>query len=263
MFPKTSTKNASMTNNDYNTIRQKVDTFLESSSFDQSLLTLYDYIPGLYFFMKDTNSKLLTCNSNMLSLYGCMDPAEIYGKTGFDFFPANLVFSFIDDDREVMTNDKILKERVELNIAEDGAINWFSTTKCPIHNHEGKVIGLAGITRKIGRADEELHPFKKMIRVIDYLQKHYKEELEIDNLASLANLSKSQFHRSFKKLFRMPPLQFVLKLRIQNSTKLLRRSTLNIGEIAFQCGFNDQNYFARCFNRACGMSPREFRRKFQ
>lgn len=242
---------------------KKVDSFLNDAAFDRSLLALYDHIPGIYFFMKDINSRLITCNANMLSMYGQQHSEGIYGKTGFDFFPANLVFSFIDDDRHVMTNDTIIRERIELNIAEDGAISWFATTKTPLHDHNGKVIGLAGITRVVGKADEELHPFRKMIKVIDYLQDHYKEELEIDTLADLCYLSKSQFHRSFKKLFRMPPLQFVLKLRIQNSIKLLRNTNLNIGEIAYKCGFNDQNYFARSFSKACGMSPSKFRQKFR
>ena len=242
---------------------QKVDKFLTKIVFDRSLLSLYDHIPGVYFFMKDINSRLITCNTNMLSMYGQKYSEGIYGKTGFDFFPANLVFSFIDDDRQVMENDVMIRERIELNISEDGAISWFSTTKTPLHDSKGKIVGLAGITRVVGKADKELHPFRKMIKVIDFLQEQYTEELDIDSLADLCNLSKSQFHRSFKKLFRMPPLQFVLKLRIQNSIKLLRNTNLNISEIAYECGFNDQNYFARSFSKACGMSPSKFRQKFR
>ncbi|MCH2207446.1 MAG: AraC family transcriptional regulator [Lentisphaerales bacterium] len=252
-----------MTPTKIQTTAQKVDIFLSEAAFDRSLLALYDHIPGIYFFIKDIDSRLITCNVNMLSLYGQKYSEGIYGKTGFDFFPANLVFSFIDDDRQVMDNDTIIRERIELNIAEDGAISWFATTKTPLHNQQGKVIGLAGITRVVGKADEELHPFRKMIKVIDYLQANYTQELEVDTLADLCNLSKSQFHRSFKKLFRMPPLQFVLKLRIQNSIKLLRNTNLNVGEIAYECGFNDQNYFARSFSKACGMSPSKFRQKFR
>jgi PAS domain S-box-containing protein len=242
---------------------EKVNLFLSEISIDQAIIDLYDHVPDIYFFMKDINSKLITCNGNMLRMFGQHNAEQIYGKTGFDFFPANLVFNFIDDDKEVMQKNCTLKERVELNIAEDGSISWFSTTKTPLHNSAGEVVGLMGITRLIGVADEEFHPFRKMIKVIDYLQNHYKEELNIDLLADLSHLSKSQFHRSFKKLFRMPPLQFVLKLRIQLSTKMLRETNHNISEIAYECGFNDQNYFTRSFSKACGMTPSVFRRKFR
>lgn len=252
-----------MTPEDIERISKKVDNFLSNITFDRSLITLYDHIPGLFFFIKDINSKLITCNSNMLSMFRQKYSEQIYGKTGFDFFPANLVFSFIDDDRQVMEKDMTIRERIELNIAEDGSISWFTTTKTPLHDKDGKVIGLAGITRNIGKADKELHPYSKMIRVIDFLQQNYKEDTDIDSLAELCHLSKSQFHRTFKKLFRMPPLQFVLKLRIQSSIKLLKNTDLHISEIAYQCGFNDQNYFARSFSKACGMSPTKFRQKFR
>lgn len=238
---------------------KEIQSFMEQVSNIKSFELLLDHIPDIYFFVKDTHSRLITCNSNMLRLFNRRHPTEIFGKTGLDFFPAGIVNTFFEDDRYVIENNASLIDRVELNIAENGSLSWFSTTKTPLLNSRKKVIGLMGITRNLGKADPELHPFMKMIPVLQYMQEHFKEDIEISTLAGLSHLSVSQFHRSFKKLFRMPPLQFVLKLRIQEACKLLRHTDLNIGEITFRCGFNDQNYLARCFNKFIGISPTKYR----
>ena len=243
-------------------IESKISNFMNSVSNIKNFELLMDHVPDLYFFVKDSKSRLITCNSNMLRLFNRKHPTEIYGKTGLDFFPAGIVNTFFEDDRYVVNNNASLIDRIELNIAENGSLSWFCTTKTPLINVKEEVIGLMGITRNLGDADPELHPFMKMIPVLKYMQDHFREDIEIATLADICHLSISQFHRSFKKLFRMPPLQFVLKLRIQEACKLLKSSDLNIGEITFRCGFNDQNYLARCFNKFIGTSPSQYRKRF-
>lgn len=244
------------------TIEKKVSSFMSQIANIKNFELLFDHIPKLYFFVKDKNSNLITCNSNMLRLFNRKHVSEIYGKNGRDFFPVGIVNTFFGDDRYVMDNNTTLVDRIELNIGENGSLSWFCTTKTPLSNSKGQVKGLMGISRNIGLADPELHPFMKMIPVLKYMQEHYKEEVEVAVLAEICHLSVSQFHRGFKKLFRMPPLQFILKLRIQEACKLIKNTDLNIGEITFRCGFNDQNYLARCFNKFIGLSPTQYRKKF-
>lgn len=213
----------------------KITNFIKQISNIKNFELLFDHIPDLYFFMKDNKSKLITCNSNMLRLYNRKHVSEIYGRTGLDFFPVGIVNTFFEDDRYVITNNATLVDRIELNIAENGSLSWFCTTKTPLTNSKEQVVGLMGITRNLGEADPELHPFMKMIPILKHMQENFREDIEIETLAEISHLSLSQFHRSFKKLFRMPPLQFVLKLRIQEACKLLKNTDLNIGEITFRC----------------------------
>ena len=242
-------------------IEKKINAFMNQIYGLESFEILLDCLPDVYFFVKDKNSKLITCNTNMLRLFSRKSQTEIYGKTGLDFFPAGIVNNFFEDDRYVIENNVSIIDRIELNIAENGSLSWFCTSKTPLRDKNSDVIGLMGVTRNVGAADPQLHPFMKMIPVLKYMQEHFREEIEVTDLADLAHLSVSQFHRSFKKLFRMPPLQFVLKLRIQEACKLLRNTDLNIGEITFRCGFNDQNYLARCFNKFIGVSPSKYRNR--
>ena len=80
--------------------------------------------------------------------------------------------------------------------------------------------------------------------------------------ATISGLSESQFRRKFKQVFRLPPVQFILKLRILNAYSLLRSGSLTIGEVSNQCGFESQNYFARYFRQQMGGTPRDYRRQY-
>jgi AraC-like DNA-binding protein len=240
-----------------------LNSFLKELGSSNELFQAFEHIGDICMFIKDTKSRLISCNENMLRLFGKNTIQEIHGKTGFDFFPSDIASPFIEDDRKVLQSGKTLQDKIELNISENGTISWYSTTKIPLRNKLGDTIGLLGLTKKIKNADIELHPFRKMVGVINHLEKHYKDEVDIEHLANLSRLSKSQFHRSFKKLFRMTPLQFVLKIRLQSSLKLLKNTLLNISEVAFESGFNDQNYFARCFSKTFKCTPTEYRKKFE
>ena len=61
----------------------------------------------------------------------------------------------------------------------------------------------------------------------------------------------------------MSPLDYLIKIRIQESAKLLQKSDLPIGEVALNCGFNDFSYFGKHFKREMNCSPREYRKKYR
>ena len=120
------------------------------------------------------------------------------------------------------------------------------------------MVGLAGVTRNLRKADPRLHPFAKMMPAIDAIRQGYRNEIDLDALARSCSLSPSQFRRQFKVLFRSSPLQFILKIRIQAAANLLRTSNLNVTQIARECGFDDSNYFTRQFRRLMGVTPRVY-----
>ena len=67
--------------------------------------------------------------------------------------------------------------------------------------------------------------------------------------------------RVFRKATGQTPIEYLVRLRIQKSTELLRNTDFSITEIALQVGFNDSNYFTRQFRNSLGESPRSYRQK--
>ena len=84
--------------------------------------------------------------------------------------------------------------------------------------------------------------------------------ITVSECAAFCNMSKPHFTRVFKQVTGMPPVQFMLCIRIDRAKELLDFTDRTIAQIAEASGFTDQNYFARTFRRFAGISPTEYRR---
>lgn len=93
-------------------------------------------------------------------------------------------------------------------------------------------------------------------RVIDYLMEHFDETIRIEELARIANMSVSTLHRHFKEVTAMSPLQFQKQLRLQEARRLLLMQATDVGDAAFQVGYESQSQFSREYTRLFGLSPR-------
>lgn len=228
--------------------------------FDESVMGMFEFVPNLHFFIKDGRGRLVHCNeTHRRNIFRYERAGAIYGKDNYDFFPNTLAAGFAEDDRQVIETGEALYERIELNIASSGKLCWFCTTKIPARDFSGKIAGLLGISRRLRVADRRLESFGLLLSAIDYIDEHIAESIPIPELARLCQMPEVSFRREFRKQFRMSPNQFIIRLRLHNACMRLSETQAPVGEIARDCGFVDQNYFARQFKQHLGTSPREFR----
>jgi AraC-like DNA-binding protein len=89
---------------------------------------------------------------------------------------------------------------------------------------------------------------------------HYTYNLKITQYASMACKSVPTFNREFKKIFKDTPVSWISKKRLELAKDLLENSTLSIGEVAFECGYENQTHFSRVFKERGGISPMQFRK---
>jgi AraC-like DNA-binding protein len=95
-------------------------------------------------------------------------------------------------------------------------------------------------------------------RALDYLSEHYAENISLENLARIANLSPFHFNRVFSEQYGMPPHAFQTQLRVFRAKTLLREGW-SISQVAFQTGFADQSHLTRHFKRLVAVTPGQFR----
>lgn len=93
-----------------------------------------------------------------------------------------------------------------------------------------------------------------------YIESHFREEVTIDELSQMANMSTRHFRRVFRSIYGTSPLKYINDLRIQTASHLLTSTELSVTEIAIRCGFSDGNYFSSKFKQAMGKSPLEYRK---
>lgn len=97
---------------------------------------------------------------------------------------------------------------------------------------------------------------------IKYVEKNYKENFKLDEIAKKAHLTANYFCEVFKKVTGKPVIEYRNELRIRESRLLLRSPAQNITSISLVVGFNDLTHFERIFKKYTGLSPRDYRAQF-
>jgi AraC family transcriptional regulator, exoenzyme S synthesis regulatory protein ExsA len=95
----------------------------------------------------------------------------------------------------------------------------------------------------------------------DVVRNNYTFNLTLTDYANLACMSVPTFKREFKRIFNESPARWVMKKRLDLAAELLENTSLSIGEITFECGFENQTHFSRIFKEKMGVSPLRFRMK--
>ncbi len=97
--------------------------------------------------------------------------------------------------------------------------------------------------------------------VAEIMRANFRYNLSLEEYAKLCHRSLSSFKREFQAQFREPPGRWLLRQRLEHSADLLRNSSLNVTEIAFESGFEDVSHFSRVFKERFGATPLAFRQK--
>ncbi|MCR5515763.1 MAG: AraC family transcriptional regulator [Lachnospira sp.] len=99
-----------------------------------------------------------------------------------------------------------------------------------------------------------------MQEIATYIYNHYNEPLMLDDIAHQFNLSRSYLSKKFKASTGFGFKEYMINIRIKKACELLLGTNKTITEIAFECGFNDSNYFGDAFRRIKGVSPHKYRK---
>ena len=102
-------------------------------------------------------------------------------------------------------------------------------------------------------------PIRQLRKVTDYVSEHLAEEISVNTLAELVELSPFHFSRVFKQATGMSPLQFATRQRVTVAQQLIRETSRSLIEIGLEVGYTSPSHFAKVFRRVTGVAPNEFR----
>ncbi len=234
----------------------------ESAGVKPALLELFEHLPDVYLFAKDLEGRFTVVNRIFTGKCGKKKAEDLLGLTDYDVFPRHLAEKYVRDDKQVTGTGEPIVNIIELVIHTGKDTDWYSTTKVPVRNESGKIIGLAGITRDIKKMESGTSHFTEMGEVFDYVMGHYPESIDMARLASIVCLSISQFERRFKSHFKISPLKYITMVRIHAACQTLAESGERISDIALNNGFYDLSHFNRQFKGQMSMSPSAYRKKY-
>ena len=102
-------------------------------------------------------------------------------------------------------------------------------------------------------------PIRQLRKVEDHVREHLAEDISVEALAELVELSPFHFSRVFKQATGMTPLQFVTRERITRAQQLIRETSRSLIEIALEVSYTSPSSFSKVFRRITGVTPTEFR----
>lgn len=95
--------------------------------------------------------------------------------------------------------------------------------------------------------------------ILNYIHANYSKNITLDDLATAANVSKSEVLRCFKSIINISPIKYLKNFRLQNAAYMLKNSAYSIQKIYELCGFDSNSYFSKSFKEIYHCSPRKYR----
>ncbi|MGD1821730.1 MAG: AraC family transcriptional regulator [Pleomorphochaeta sp.] len=111
-----------------------------------------------------------------------------------------------------------------------------------------------------GILTKEQFEFEKIRDSIEYINNNYKQDIILEELASISNMSKNYYCTFFKKVMNMTTIQYIDLIRINKACLLLRTTSKSILEIAGECGYNSLSSFNSAFKKNTLTNPRNYRK---
>ncbi len=103
-------------------------------------------------------------------------------------------------------------------------------------------------------------PVGQLTRAIDFMQANIQRSIGLPAIAAATRLSPSHFARQFRAVLGKAPHQYLMQLRIERAERLLRETETSLVDIAYACGFANQEHMTRLFKRSKGITPAAYRK---
>lgn len=230
------------------------------TSIDIDLLSsLFDCAPDVAFFVKNSRGQYIAVNDSLVERHGLQDKQQVLGRTPNQLCAGELGEVPVAQDLEVLKTGQPMNEHLELHLFRPRNPVWCLTTKMPIKNSAGQVIGLFGFSRDVRIAVnvDEIPP--KFAGALSRFEKNMGAAISPATLAEESELTSQKLIRLTKKLYGITPTQLIAKIRIAAACRQLEETDKSIADIAFSCGFSDHSAFARAFKASTCVTPSVYR----
>lgn len=169
---------------------------------------LFDAVPATFYFAKDVDGRFVWPNRLLQQQHPLMDANTIIGKSDHDFLRCDIADQIRTDDLAVMSGKTSVDNKLEVIGGKGGTLSWLRTTKTPLRNKRGEVVGVEGVSRDVLRVQPRIAPCPALEIAIEYLREHFHEGVSLSQLARISNTPLSTFERKFRQHFSVTPMQY-------------------------------------------------------
>ena len=142
----------------------------------------------------------------------------------------------------------------ELHVVMNNLINSMLRLKGKFSGAQKQDGKITDVTKDVVSNDDQL-----MQRIVKSVNKNLSNsDFDVKMLSEEVGLSRAQLHRKMKEMTGIPVGEFIRNLRLEQAAKLLRENKVNVTQVAYTVGFNNQTHFSTVFRKHYGMSPKEY-----
>lgn len=225
----------------------------------QPIAPLLDTLTDVVFFIKDSEARYAFVNQTLARRCGVTHREDLLGRTAEMVFPERYGPLYTEQDRRVLSTGRELSDQLELHLYFGNQPMWCLTHKLALHDQQGRIVGLAGISRDL-QLPQSNHPaFARLAAVDAHIRQHFARPISLAELTAIAGYSVAQLERHCKRVFQLTPRQMIHKARLEEGSRLLLHTDLPITDIALRCGYTDHSAFSRQFRALTSLAPSQYR----
>ncbi len=221
--------------------------------------TLFDQMADTVFFTKDLTGRYASVNLTLVERCQKTSRSDIVGRRPTDVFDPELGRTYEAQDENILRSGRVLTNKLELHLYGPNRTGWCLTTKIPLRDRSGGIVGLVGVSRDLALPDFTNHDLAGISAAIDYAEDHLGDPPTVTRLAEVAGMSTYQLDRRIRRVYGLTTGQWLLRARLDHACLLLVETGLHIAVVAASCGYRDQSTFARQFRRTTGLTAGRFR----
>jgi len=223
------------------------------------LAELFDHAPDLAFFVKDAEGRYVAVNESLVKRHGYLHKSQVLGHRPCDICPGDFGRLPTEQDARILRSGKPLLDHLEQQWYLPRRPVWCLTTKLPLRDAAGQVVGLIGISRDVRAPVDPRSIPAELAAALERFENNLAEPVTPASLARRAGLTPTRLARLIHRFFDLTPTQFLTQTRLTVAARLLRETGLGVCEIAHACGFYDHSAFSRAFHSAMGVTPSTYR----
>jgi AraC-like DNA-binding protein len=240
---------------------EESERFIRRLKPEQIGLRLFQYLPDVFLFVKNRWGQFMRVNRSEVEFLGARSEDGVVGKTDFDFFTADLAGHYVGNDQDIMRTGRADENSIGMVPNRECELEWHVGTKVPLYDRGGRIVGIAGFTRKLAACERPAVGDERLWKAADFVRANYPRKLTVPDLADAAELPERTLARRFILQFRMTPLRYIRTVRLNAACRALRGTAKPLVEVALECGYSDQSHMTGEFRTWLGITPGQYRRE--